>query len=114
MIAVGKIVFAKIHHPAGGRCSIGDGMLFNWRHPNQMGWMPPNFVATSTSRIMAVLRIVPQIVRIASVTVGCSSASNSNRPLTSLSVNAGEQGIRFGRSGPEPVIQREPRSTGTR
>jgi hypothetical protein len=29
-------------------------------------------------------------------------------------VNAGERVIRFGRSRPEPVIQREPRSTGTR
>ena len=30
------------------------------------------------------------------------------------SVNAGEKGVRFSRSRPEPVIQREPRSTGTR
>jgi hypothetical protein len=37
--------------------------------PDQIGWTPSNFVATSTSRIVAVLRIVPQIVRIASVTV---------------------------------------------
>ena len=29
-------------------------------------------------------------------------------------VNAGERVIRFSRSRPEPVIQREPRSTGTR
>jgi len=30
------------------------------------------------------------------------------------SVNAGEKVIRFSRSRPEPVIQREPRLTGTR
>jgi hypothetical protein len=31
-----------------------------------------------------------------------------------VTVNAGERVIRFSRSWPEPVIQREPRSTGTR
>jgi hypothetical protein len=31
-----------------------------------------------------------------------------------IDVNAGERVIRFSRSWPEPVIQREPRSTGTR
>ena len=34
--------------------------------------------------------------------------------ITGACVNAGERVIRFGRSRPEPVIQREPRSTGTR
>ena len=43
-----------------------------------------NFVATSTSRIVAVLRIVPQIVSTASDTWECCSASNSSRWETSL------------------------------
>jgi hypothetical protein len=34
--------------------------------------------------------------------------------MLSIVVNAGEKVIRFSRSRPEPVIQREPRSTGTR
>ena len=39
---------------------------------------------------------------------------NTIRRLTRDDVNAGEKVIRFSRSQPEPVIQREPRLTGTR
>jgi Sigma-70 region 2 len=39
---------------------------------------------------------------------------SSLKAYRAIAVNAGERVIRFGRSQPEPVIQREPRSTGTR
>ena len=42
-------------------------------------------VATRTSKIVAVLPIVPQMVSSAAVTVGCCSASNSSRWQTLLS-----------------------------
>jgi hypothetical protein len=43
-----------------------------------------------------------------------STETVSQATVAPMSVNAGEKVIRFSRSRPEPVIQREPRSTGTR
>lgn len=53
--------------------------------PRQAGRPPCNFVATSTSKTTAVLRIVPQMVRSASVIGGWRSETASSRSLTSLS-----------------------------